>query len=368
MIPNDFYGRKQFIWWNGVIEDVQDPLKLGRVRVRIIGIHSQDKTQVPTSSLPWSQSCRSPIGSNTTSGPRPGDWAFGFFQDGDQAQIPIVLGIHVGIESEQSQIVYREYVTGVGATNVPTSTQVDRVVGQPTTALIARGVMEGTLIDKLNNQLEHNCDITKYVEQSVGWIRTQFGYIVEAIRKAIRALLVALGLDPTGESSKLMQVLKSIALEIKKYKGYVDEFNKTLGKMIEYAIQLRAMIDYILSLPERILKLFQECLTKIYTALAQGLTNLFAEPDNLFGKDVDIAGITKQFNEVLSATEGLYTSTLTTISIPGQAVNALLTPASASDVEKAGVDLDNLFTSQTTEGTFAVSEQYTTTINPSIQP
>jgi hypothetical protein len=43
MITEDFYGKKQFIWWTGIVEDVLDPLEIGSVRVRIIGLHSENK-------------------------------------------------------------------------------------------------------------------------------------------------------------------------------------------------------------------------------------------------------------------------------------------------------------------------------------
>ena len=39
--------------FTGVIEEVDDPLSLGRVRVRAHGYHSQDTTEVPTDTLPW---------------------------------------------------------------------------------------------------------------------------------------------------------------------------------------------------------------------------------------------------------------------------------------------------------------------------
>lgn len=38
----------------GVVEDLADPEERGRIRVRIIGLHTDDKTAIPTSSLPWS--------------------------------------------------------------------------------------------------------------------------------------------------------------------------------------------------------------------------------------------------------------------------------------------------------------------------
>ena len=38
----------------GIVEDRDDPLKLGRCRVRINGIHTNDANILPTSDLPWS--------------------------------------------------------------------------------------------------------------------------------------------------------------------------------------------------------------------------------------------------------------------------------------------------------------------------
>ena len=48
----------QVSWFTGVVEDRMDPLKLGRVRVRVIGLHPFQKTQgpvmgIPTGDLPW---------------------------------------------------------------------------------------------------------------------------------------------------------------------------------------------------------------------------------------------------------------------------------------------------------------------------
>ena len=41
-------------FYYGVVEDrVSDPLKLGRCKVRVVGLHTEDKTQLPTAELPW---------------------------------------------------------------------------------------------------------------------------------------------------------------------------------------------------------------------------------------------------------------------------------------------------------------------------
>lgn len=37
-----------FVWWTGTVEDIMDPEKLGRIKVRMYGIHTDDKSEIPT--------------------------------------------------------------------------------------------------------------------------------------------------------------------------------------------------------------------------------------------------------------------------------------------------------------------------------
>ena len=81
-----------FVWWQGRVEDVNDPLEIGRCRVRILGYHSDKKTDIPTNTLPWAYPAN-PINSRpgeTALGPVIGSWVMGFFRDGEDAQEPIM--------------------------------------------------------------------------------------------------------------------------------------------------------------------------------------------------------------------------------------------------------------------------------------
>ena len=93
----NFLGRNGFIWFNGVVEDRQDPQYTGRVRVRCIGYHTQDKIKLPTADLPWAtvvlpttSAGISGLGSSPSALVE-GSWVFGYFRDED-LQEPIVLG------------------------------------------------------------------------------------------------------------------------------------------------------------------------------------------------------------------------------------------------------------------------------------
>lgn len=92
-----FMGRDGFMWFIGVVEDRNDPERLGRVRVRALGYHTEDKTKIPTESLPWA-SVMMPVTSPSMSGlgETPflvqGSWVIGFFKDAQHLQEPIIMG------------------------------------------------------------------------------------------------------------------------------------------------------------------------------------------------------------------------------------------------------------------------------------
>ena len=107
----DFMGHN-FIWWYGVVEDRKDPLYLGRVKVRCIGFHTDDKEDIPTEDLPWAQVIQ-PITSAaisgigiTPTGPVEGTWVMGFFRDGKDAQEPVMMGTLHGVPDLDIRSVY----------------------------------------------------------------------------------------------------------------------------------------------------------------------------------------------------------------------------------------------------------------------
>ena len=103
-MTTDFMGRDCFTWFTGVVEDRADPLQVGRVRVRCLGYHTENKEELPTADLPWASVMHSVTDPSMSGlGHTPsflveGSWVVGFFRDTD-LQEPIVMGSLPGIPS-----------------------------------------------------------------------------------------------------------------------------------------------------------------------------------------------------------------------------------------------------------------------------
>jgi len=103
---SNFMGKDGFNWFVGVVEDRSDPQTLGRLRVRCLGYHTEKLDDLKTEDLPWAH-VMNPITSATMSGlgqtplgAVEGTWVVGFFQDGADAQQPIIIGTLPGVPSE----------------------------------------------------------------------------------------------------------------------------------------------------------------------------------------------------------------------------------------------------------------------------
>ena len=108
IIQSNFIGRDGFRWWIGQVapeKAQEDQLNQtaaawgNRVKVRIMGYHPQNTVELKDEDLPWAQVLLSPqAGSGKANRAKslrlsPGDSVLGFFLDGDDAQLPVIIGI-----------------------------------------------------------------------------------------------------------------------------------------------------------------------------------------------------------------------------------------------------------------------------------
>lgn len=119
LLKSNFLGRDGFRWWVGQIppESAHGGQINGagwgnRFKVRIMGYHPYNTVELPNEDLPWAQ-CLLPTTSGTGAGNNattvkvsPGDTVFGFFLDGDNAQIPVIMGCF----GRTSQVPSADYV------------------------------------------------------------------------------------------------------------------------------------------------------------------------------------------------------------------------------------------------------------------
>lgn len=149
----NFVGKDGFIWWIGQIPTegtwkANIPGKRTpttsqhkgfeyRYKVRIMGYHPHEKDILPDESLPWA-SVMYPVtagsgsgGASQTPNLRQGNFVYGFFLDGENAQIPIIMGV---IGYNQYTAISKNADSKIGYTPFGGYTATDRVPGYAITS------------------------------------------------------------------------------------------------------------------------------------------------------------------------------------------------------------------------------------------
>lgn len=353
MNPQEFAGKDGFVWFTGIVEGRADPAMVGRVRVRIIGWHDENKNLAPTDSLPWAQVLMPVTATRGFSIPKEGEWVMGFFQDGMNGQMPVIMGVYPGIIPKQQTTYLNQKGYGVDVNTLTTKTTaqantpvppvgvVGDVKGEPTLPRQARQEMAGTIIDKQNNDLEHVCDFISVMQKDLklkGYLKAAG----QAIRDAIRKILAFLGLsDATGEASIIINTLKAYTRALNWITNNIlkpiQDFEKYV---IAYLVKLREMVQWILGLPEKFLAMLQDCLSRLYSLIRSVFTDLISgavEPST--GDTETFEQITAEFKNASAATQDLLSNTLTVgttaIGIVVGGTVGLLQPTNAAELAEA---------------------------------
>ena len=127
LIQSHFIGRDGFRWWIGQIPPLTSMGKQidgggwgNRFKVRILGYHPYSESDLPNEDLPWAQ-CLIPTtagsgAANCSTGVQlqQGDVVLGFFLDGDNAQIPVILATFGRTDSVPSTTYQSPFVPFTG--------------------------------------------------------------------------------------------------------------------------------------------------------------------------------------------------------------------------------------------------------------
>lgn len=99
-------GQSGYYFFFGLVEDRNDPMKIGRIRVRTFQ-QTQDKALLPTAALPWAQIILPlTVNDSSTIDIQEGTVVHGFFLDGEDMQVPVITGHLPGMLIESN---YRGY-------------------------------------------------------------------------------------------------------------------------------------------------------------------------------------------------------------------------------------------------------------------
>jgi hypothetical protein len=140
----NFAGKNGFTWFIGVVEDRQDPLKMGRVRVRCVGWHAENKSLLPTDMLPWAIPTF-PMNNTNPYAPKESDMVFGFFADGESGQSPVIVGVFpsIPLKAGNSQEAFNDGRDGGQLSSAPvkpseSASLYPRRLDEPSTSRLAR--------------------------------------------------------------------------------------------------------------------------------------------------------------------------------------------------------------------------------------
>ena len=154
----NFIGHDGFVWWIGIVEDINDPLTLGRCKVRCFGYHPAKKTNlVPTEDLPWALAIHPLNTPNLYGAPKLGDWVFGFFLDALSAQEPAILGYLPAIPEEALEYFGTESST---IRNFATVTNRSDIVWQTANSNITIETDKNLVLNAKNSTINSNVDLT----------------------------------------------------------------------------------------------------------------------------------------------------------------------------------------------------------------
>jgi len=170
----------------GVVEDINDPSQLGRVRVRSID-RTADTAKMPVETLPWAlvsmpanQASVSGYGWSPT-GILPGTWVVGFYQDGINSHSPIILGTIGGISTASD--------TSSGFSDPTGTYPTEDRVGEPDVNRLARGeaewlnpndnVLTATKLDDSVHTLQQKAVITGIKAAKAEWDQPEPSYAAE---------------------------------------------------------------------------------------------------------------------------------------------------------------------------------------------
>lgn len=310
---NNFIGKDGFNWWYGVVEDVNDPAKLGRAKVRIFGHHTENLQELPTKDLPWAAAVNPVNNSKSFSAPRLGDYVMGFFSDGASSQAPVMMGVFPGLEATPDKNKGFSPQSDLKPATPPKG-QVQYEAGQPTLSPLSRGIVDKTAISESNSKVAHVCDISMSMKFEIAKMSFKVSELVETIRTELKALWDSASSSPFGD--EVRSAVKTIKAQIKVVQKFIKKVQENIQAANDLIAQLQKLINYISTLPARIASLLQQCLKEAISGISGAISVGQEIQKNISEGNVSIAKLVASSAQQSLTDKENYVPTQTTIVKP----------------------------------------------------
>lgn len=213
--------------------------------------------------------------------------------------------------------------------------------GPSNTPQTATGDIRNTTIAISNKNRVHRCDFILEARKNIKlkeFIRAAAKYIREGIRAVMRALGIS---DRSGKFTELINTLKGYARELRRIQKEIIQPIIDFEKyVLAYITKLRAIVQWILSLPARLLALLKDCLTRLLKLISGIFTDFLKElsgpGDTTKDGWKDLLDSAKDLAKAAGETiQQASTAVALGAAIPVAATAGLLIPVSQSELDAA---------------------------------
>lgn len=266
LLQSNFLGRDGFRWWIGQIPPIKSQGKQAngggwgnRCKVRILGYHPYSEKDLPNDDLPWAQvllpATSGSGGANYAQNTKltPGDIVFGFFLDGDNAQIPVIMGCFGRTSQVPSDDFSNPFSPFTGYTDnikKPNGTlKADQSNEQNTKSQKSPRDISSAQIEKLNSNSADKDEIAYYsgVGKKIVFANSCNDTAIKGISAEVNNLLDKI----QNATNVFLNISNEITRSVDKILGLA---NNLVGQMVN-------------SLFNKLIPLLQEGLLKLYKAV-----------------------------------------------------------------------------------------------------
>jgi hypothetical protein len=233
-----------------------------------------------------------------------------------------------------------------------------RIAGAPSIPSSARGKIIGTSNHYTNKRRSHVCGFIDEMRKNV-YLKQFIKASAAAIREGIRYVIKSLGLtDKSGVFTQIVATLRTVQRWLKTVQYYLKKILDFEKYVLAYIVKIRAIIQWLMSLPAKLLKLLKECLVKFLKLVKNVFTDFLKELTAGTGESgvVQIISETKKtINEAVATVKSAAAVAAGAVTIAGYATAGFAVPVSNADLAAANKTIAAYESSQPTTDSVAKS-------------